>query len=57
MWRFELVAPEHPDGYVGFNFALTPRVSKQVRENDPEVWAILLEQLEAIKTREISNAQ
>lgn len=57
LWTFNLVAPDHPDGMVAFNFAIETSVAEALRNNAGSVWSVLLHHVEMTRLQEISNAQ
>jgi hypothetical protein len=57
LWRFVLLAPDHPDGYVDFNYALVESISEEARDGDEQIWSIMLSHRGTDSAQEISKAQ
>lgn len=56
LWSFTIIAPEHPDGFVEFEFGLHQNISKALRGNDRSTWAALIDQVDDQARRKIEDA-
>jgi hypothetical protein len=56
LWSFTIVAPDHPDGYVEFDFGLFKPISSKLRERDKAVWRALLDQVDDQARRHVEDA-
>lgn len=55
LWSFTIVAPDHPDGFVEFDFGLHSNISEALRDMDFGTWQALLDQVDDQARRKVED--
>lgn len=55
LWSFIVVAPDHPDGWVEFQYALVPEISNALRRQERDIWGLLMDQVDDTARRKVED--